>query len=340
MSVEIVDGSFLKRFERLLGVRRPTVWLASPFLTKAMAEWLAALPACKHGDRRLLVSWATRSIDTLYLSAHGVDILRESGFVVRDLPRLHAKTVIAGDQAYFGSGNLTFRGLDAGNTEIGVFANGSPAATARKLFDAWWTRAQPLSVETISAAKDRQDELAKTRGWDIDRERQPGHQPPPNSVLPGHGPPQAWIKSQYYRHNGWTIAPGEEHWIGDPGIRDKHGARKYRKDKTAAGEPKYKVGDLIGVYFGGTQRVPLVVEVIADPKFAPEFMQKNNDGGESDAGERWPWMTRVRGKLEVPLDDAPDIDYLGIRGPIEHGQSHFKISPEQYQKLLAAFPSK
>jgi hypothetical protein len=485
VSVEIVDGSFLERFERLLGVRRPTVWLASPFLTKAMAQWLAALPACNHGDRRLLVSWDTRSINALYLSAQGVDILRESGFVVRDLPRLHAKMVIAGPGAYFGSGNLTFYGLNAGNTEIGVFADGSAAATAKRMFDAWWEQAATVSAEQISSARERQDELAKTRGWDIDRERQPGHQPPPkprppatelpdsipapaasppaithfwtqktiaanqdragkphdwfdsnhasaghikpgtrvysvgwapprglfvlnaftvtdvtsegsgflvsgdhatpvvfNRVLGGedyvrsvrirnerlaptshmsfspiaylsqrtadrlerivtgeepaesHGAPQAWIKSQYYRHDGWTIEPGKEHWIGDPGEHDDHGHRIYRKDGVPAGEPRYKVGDTIGVYFGTTLKVPLIVEVIGTSRFDPEFAQKNSDGGEANAGERWPWVTPVKGLLHVPIDEAPDIDYLGIRGAIQWGRPHFRLSPERYQKLV------
>lgn len=178
-----------------------------------------------------------------------MDILRESGFVVRDLPRLHAKMVIAGLGAYFGSGNLTFYGLNAGNTEIGVFANGSAATIAKRMFDAWWEQAATVSAEQISSARERQDELAKTRGWDIDRERQPGHQPPPKPRPPDRGLPQAWIKSQYYRHDGWTIAPGKEHWIGDPGEHDDEGNRIYRKDGVPAGEPRYKVGDTIGVYF-------------------------------------------------------------------------------------------
>jgi hypothetical protein len=84
----------------------------------------------------------------------------------------------------------------------------------------------------------------------------------------------------------------------------------------------------------------VVVEVIGLPMFDPEFVQNNSDGKESDAGERWPWMTRVRGKLRVPLIEAPDIDYLGIpRGPINRGLPHFKLSSEQYRKLEGALLS-
>jgi hypothetical protein len=32
--------------------------------------------------------------------------------------------------------------------------------------------------------------------------------------------------------------------------------------------------------------------------------------GEPDAGERWPWMMRVKGMLSLPVDQAPHIDDL------------------------------
>jgi hypothetical protein len=157
--------------------------------------------------------------------------------------------------------------------------------------------------------------------------------------VPGNAAPQAWIKSQYYRHDGWTIAPGQEHWIGDPGEHDDDGNRIYRKDGVPAGEPRYKVGDPIGVYFGKTLKVPLIVEAIGPSRFDPEFAQKNSDGGEPGAGEQWPWVTPVKGLHEVSLEKAPNIDYLGIRGAIQWGQPHFRLSLERYQKLLAAFSS-
>jgi hypothetical protein len=335
VSVEIIGDSFRDRFEKLLGARRKTVWLASPFLTNPAAKWLAGLPASAHGDRRLLVSWDSNSIDTGYLSAHGVDVLRQRGFAVRDLRRLHAKMVIAGSRAYLGSGNLTSYGIDATNAEIGVFVNGSHATTAGALFDGWWKEAVPVSNAEIASAMKRQKRLLKKRGRSVDYEAQPGHQPPQSK----RRVPQAWIKSQYYRHDGWAIAPGKEHWIGDPGEHDDDGNRIYRKDGVPAGEPRYKVGDTIGVYFGTTLKVPLIVEVIGPSRFDPKFAQEHNDGGEPDAGERWPWVTPVRGLHEVSLEKASDIDYLGIRGAIMWGRPHFRISPERYQKLLAKFSS-
>jgi hypothetical protein len=65
------------------------------------------------------------------------------------------------------------------------------ATTAKRMFDAWWEQAATVSAEQISSARERQDELAKTRGWDIDSERQPGHQPPPKPRPPATELPDA-----------------------------------------------------------------------------------------------------------------------------------------------------
>ncbi len=82
--------------------------------------------------------------------------------------------------------------------------------------------------------------------------------------------------------------------------------------------------------------MPLLVEVIASPEFKPEFVQENSYGGEADAGERWPWVTVVRGLLRVPMAKAPDIDDLDIRGPITRGLPHFRLTDDRAEKLLNA----
>ena len=86
-------------------------------------------------------------------------------------------------------------------------------------------------------------------------------------------------------------------------------------------------------------KVLLIVEVIGLPDFNPAHVQKHSYGKEPDAGESWPWLTPVKGLRRVSLGKAPDIDDLGIRGPITRGIPHFRLSPEQYQKVLAKFSS-
>jgi hypothetical protein len=159
--------------------------------------------------------------------------------------------VIAGAGAYFGSGNLTFYGLNGGNTEIGVFANGSHAITAGVLFDGWWKEAVPVSNADIASAVRYQKRLLKNRGQSVDYEAQPGHRPP----QPKPQVPQVWIKSMHYRDGKWTIDPGEDSWISDPGKRDAQGKRILRKDREPAGKPGYKVGDQLCLYFATVMKV-------------------------------------------------------------------------------------
>lgn len=145
-----------------------------------------------------------------------------------------------------------------------------------------------------------------------------------------------WLKSLHYRHDGWTIDPGAQSWISDISRHDRTGKRVYRQDGTPWGEPSWKVGDRVGLYFGGTLRVPILVEVIAPPRFDPEFVQNYNDGGEPDAGERWPWVTEIRGLLAVPLAQAPRLDDIGVDHASLRQRSRLLLSPNQLHALERA----
>jgi hypothetical protein len=148
--------------------------------------------------------------------------------------------------------------------------------------------------------------------------------------------PAHWIKAIHYHGDDWTIAADEETWISDIGRRDAGGERVYRADGVAWGEPSWAVGDGIGLYFGGTLKVPVLVEVIAPPEFNPELVQEDGHGQEADAGERWPWVTRVRGVRSVPLDRAPTLDALGIAHELVQRRPRFSITPDQHERLVRA----
>jgi hypothetical protein len=102
------------------------------------------------------------------------------------------------------------------------------------------------------------------------------------------------------------------------------------------GEPSWKVGDEIGLYFGGTLKVPVLVEVIAPPEFNLAMVQEDAHGEEPDAGERWPWVTRVRGMRSVSLDRAPTLDDLGISHELVQRRPRFTITPDQHDRLVQA----
>ncbi len=196
MPVELTDGRLRERIAPWLAAGRSRVWLATPFLSFRIAYWVATTRAAAAGDRRLLVAWDARSLDDLYLSAAGVDALRLAGFAVRNLPRLHAKVVVAGSRAYAGSGNLTAFGLDGGNVELGAFASGDAAAAVAAAFERWWAAGVEVDADAIAAAVRRQTRLADARSRGLDLEVQPGHQPrvpaaPAAAVLPPDPRPAA-----------------------------------------------------------------------------------------------------------------------------------------------------
>jgi hypothetical protein len=145
-----------------------------------------------------------------------------------------------------------------------------------------------------------------------------------------------WLKSLHYRHDDWTIQPGERTWISDISRHDYNGDRIYRRDGTPWGEPSWKIGDLVGLYFSGTLRVPVLVVVIAPPRFDPVFVQKYNDGGEPDAGERWPWVTEVEGVLAKPLQQAPTLDDVGVDHSIMKQRSRLVLTADQLHALEQA----
>jgi hypothetical protein len=144
-----------------------------------------------------------------------------------------------------------------------------------------------------------------------------------------------WIKALHYHGDGWTVEPGEETWISDSGRRDAAGKRVYRDDGRPWGEPSWTTGHQIGLYFGGTLRIPVLVEVLAPPEFDPERVQGSHPD-DPDAGERWPWVTDVRGLYAVSLDDAPTLEDLGIPHQRVQRRPRFTITPDQHDQLVRA----
>jgi len=146
----------------------------------------------------------------------------------------------------------------------------------------------------------------------------------------------AWLKAVHYiRHSDYQWHPGEEFWISDPGRRDVKGDRVLRSDGEPWGEPSWKVGDVIGMYFTGTLKIPVLAEVIAPPEFEPVFVQLNG-GGEPDAGERWPWVTWVRGIARLDLAQAPTLEDLGIEPRVMQRRPKRRLDADEYQRLAQA----
>jgi hypothetical protein len=141
-----------------------------------------------------------------------------------------------------------------------------------------------------------------------------------------------WLKAIYY-DEGWTIEPGESTWISDPGQIDGEGQRMVRADGVPWGEPSWRPGDPVGLYFGGTKRVPVLVEVAGKPYFDEEFVAR--ESGNPEDGRRWPWVTPVKGVASLPLDQAPTLEQLGIAHSRMQQRARLLLDDEERKRLLS-----
>src|SRR3954469_18822841 len=64
-----------------------------------------------------------------------------------------------------------------------------------------------------------------------------------------------WLQAMYHE-DGWTVEPGGTRGSSAPGQIDGAGQRMRRPDGVPWGEPSWSVGDPVGLYFGGTKKVP------------------------------------------------------------------------------------
>ena len=114
---------------------------------------------------------------------------------------------------------------------------------------------------------------------------------------------QHWLKVMH-RFRG-----GEQRTVGDP--------HRLGADGEPLMRPAYEPGDRALIYLAGTYRCPAVVEVVAPAEF-------------DTSQRRWGWRTRVRVVAEVPLDDAPWLEDIGVPRISVGRQSRLRLRPEQF----------
>jgi hypothetical protein len=147
--------------------------------------------------------------------------------------------------------------------------------------------------------------------------------------------PSSWIKAVHYKGDGWVESEGTNYWISDPGQRDESGARLYTAAGEPWGRPSWRVGGEAGIYYGGTGRVPLLVQIIQPPEFNPSLVQ-TADWAQPGDGERWPWVTWVRVLNSVPVDAAPTLGQLGIQTSSMQQRARLRTDPDIHQRLRTA----
>jgi hypothetical protein len=147
--------------------------------------------------------------------------------------------------------------------------------------------------------------------------------------------PSTWIKAIHYDDDGWTESEGTETWLSDPGQRDANGERLYTAGGDPWGRPSWRVGEEAGIYYGGTQRVPMLVEIIRPPEFNPAHVDAA-DWAQPGDGERWPWVTWVRVLKSVDVESAPTLSELGIQTSSMQQRARLRTNPDIHHRLRKA----
>lgn len=177
----------------------------------------------------------------------------------------------------------------------------------------------------------RADDIASARRWAA-KEAVAGSSKKASAVARSSS---TWIKAVHFYGGRLAEHPGDEMWLSDPGQRDAHGERLYTAAGEPWGRPSWRVGEQAGIYLGGTQRVPVLVEIIAPPEFNPAFVQAA-EWATDDDGERWPWVTWFRVLKAVEVDKAPTLDQLGIATISMQRRARLCTNPEIHGRLVQA----
>lgn len=176
----------------------------------------------------------------------------------------------------------------------------------------------------------RADDVLRARRWAAKEAAAPRRRGASGSRIK-----HTWIKAVHYDGGEWGVEPGEEMWLSDPGQRDANGERMYTAAGDPWGKPSWRVGEQAGVYLGGTQKVPALVEIVRGPTFEPEFVQQADWAKDGD-GERWPWVTWVKVLKAVPVDSAPSLDDLGIAATSMQQRARLCTDAEIHGRLVEA----
>lgn len=288
------------------------VWMASPFLSRPIAEELVeSATASEAQEKRLLTALVAGSVQVGALSPKALKILATGDFELRSIRNLHAKaSLVDSSWGLVGSGNLTNAGLGStkvGNVELGVVLSAAQIEAAIRIYEGWWSEAKVIDAEELAwfAALPK----TKTSGGQVERGVGPALEIPDPDALEAilgdehrAASRRYWIKANYHRRNedgrGWW----HRKWISD------------------AKRASYKVDDLILLYLGakfdGPRCAPAIVRVSEECEYNPGFVSAN---GDPEARDRWPYVTKVECVYEVPVErgvplSAIDVSSSGLQG--------------------------
>lgn len=143
----------------------------------------------------------------------------------------------------------------------------------------------------------------------------------------------AWLKVGYFTESQEASADYwmDRTWVSDsPGRSSPRWKNRDRPDQDQEYPPfgpQYEVGDRLVVYITERGRCPAILEVSAAPRWDPDWV----DDAHSGEGDRWGVVTEVEGITSMDLDDAPDLQEIGVSPSSIQRKGHISLEPWQYE---------
>lgn len=275
------------------------VRLCSPFIGPGVTAHLDAARRRATADWRLLTHLNAKAAAHGSLHLEGLESLLEHGVHIRTLPRLHAKVFLADDAAGFvGSANLTTSGLggdDRHNRELTVALSPEQRAAAVVQFDTWWNQASEVTKAMLRACAKEAKKVRVTLDGE-QPETDPADVATADDLLRESESVQVWIKAVYADATTADERWSETLWVGSPD----------------AGRPGFKPGDLMLIYAKHAKRCNAVLEVTDESRRDPDFALAQGVSAEHAA--RWPWITPIKPRLQVPVARGLPLERLGVTG--------------------------
>ena len=143
-----------------------------------------------------------------------------------------------------------------------------------------------------------------------------------------------WLKIGYFT-DSQEAAPNywlERTWVSDSPGRVSPWWTKYEKPRKRTvyppHGPQYRIGDRLVIYITEKGVCPAILEVIAEPRWDPGWVDAQSGRGE---GREWGVVTDVRGLWSLSLGDAPPIEDIGVARARIQRHGHISLGDLEYE---------
>lgn len=273
--------------------------LCSPFVGTQAAFWLATEAQLGRADWTLLTVLDPVAAAYGSLSVRGLRRLIAAGVDVRHAAGLHAKVFIVDSEGWVGSANLTTSGLGDGlrpNLELSVALTAAQVIDASARLETWRLRAKAVTQAMLDECEARASIVPVRTSPPPGGGRASSRASKANRILEDAKTARVWVKAVYQ----------------DAALADVGWGRRSFVTSSKRGRPSFARGDLLLIYAKYAGICNAVLEVTGDAYIDPR--QQMDAGISRDHVARWPWISAVVPRLQVPTSHGVSLAELGLTG--------------------------